>query len=202
MNSKGFTLVELAIVLVIIGVILGGVIKGQELVTNARTKQLYRDFQQVEFAFFSYFDRYNEVAGDATGTGSSGDNGLLDSGNSTSRLNTDVSGTELTVFWSDIRLAGFFNDGTDLSNASNSLNLPNHTFGGQMAVNSGQFGFTRNVLCMANLDGDVAQIFDAQFDNGIATSGEIRSATALASETPTEDYNTSASGYTTCLEID
>ncbi len=46
-NAKGFTLVELAIVLVIIGIILGAVLKGQELINNAKMKRAYNDVRGV-----------------------------------------------------------------------------------------------------------------------------------------------------------
>ena len=35
-REGGFTLVEIAIVLVIIGLLLGGILKGQELITSAQ----------------------------------------------------------------------------------------------------------------------------------------------------------------------
>ena len=45
MNKQtGFTLIELAIVLVIIGLLLGGVLRGQELINAARVTNLTRDF--------------------------------------------------------------------------------------------------------------------------------------------------------------
>ena len=37
-QQSGFTLVEIAIVLVIIGLLLGGVLKGQELINSAKVK--------------------------------------------------------------------------------------------------------------------------------------------------------------------
>ena len=46
-RQAGFTLVEIAIVLVIIGLLLGGVLKGQELVNNAKVKNLANDFRAV-----------------------------------------------------------------------------------------------------------------------------------------------------------
>ena len=39
-KQSGFTLVEIAIVLVIIGLLLGGVLKGQELINSAKVKNL------------------------------------------------------------------------------------------------------------------------------------------------------------------
>nr|VFK22490.1 MAG: prepilin-type N-terminal cleavage/methylation domain-containing protein [Candidatus Kentron sp. LPFa] len=41
-KSSGFTLVEVAIVLVVIGLLLGGILKGQELIDNARARSLGR----------------------------------------------------------------------------------------------------------------------------------------------------------------
>ena len=66
MKSKqsGFTLVEIAIVLVIVGLLLGGVLKGQELITSGKAKALYADKSAFQTAYNTYNDRYRAIAGD------------------------------------------------------------------------------------------------------------------------------------------
>ncbi len=66
MKSKqsGFTLVEIAIVLVIVGLLLGGVLKGQELITSSRAKALFADRAAIQTAFNTYNDRFRAVPGD------------------------------------------------------------------------------------------------------------------------------------------
>ncbi len=68
-NSKnstqgGFTLVEIAIVLVIIGLLLGGILKGQEMITQAKIKNIVNDFNGITVAVTSYQDRYRAIPGD------------------------------------------------------------------------------------------------------------------------------------------
>src|SRR4249919_3452420 len=63
-KQAGFTLVEIAIVLVIIGLLLGGILKGQEMITQARIKNVVNDFNGITAAYFSYMDRYKAVPGD------------------------------------------------------------------------------------------------------------------------------------------
>ena len=63
-KQSGFTLVEIAIVLVIIGLLLGGVLKGQELITSSKAKALDNDKADLQAAFVSYSDRYKTMAGD------------------------------------------------------------------------------------------------------------------------------------------
>ena len=53
-RQSGFTLVEIAIVLVIIGLLLGGVLKGQELINNAKVKNLSNDFRGVSSFVYVY----------------------------------------------------------------------------------------------------------------------------------------------------
>ena len=66
MKSKqsGFTLVEIAIVLVIVGLLLGGVLKGQELITSGKAKALYADKSAFQTAYNTYTDRFRAIAGD------------------------------------------------------------------------------------------------------------------------------------------
>lgn len=68
-NAKGFTLVELAIVLVIIGIILGAVLKGQELINNARAKRIQSDLKGYEALVYTYMDRKGRLPGDCGGNG-------------------------------------------------------------------------------------------------------------------------------------
>src|SRR2546427_7806961 len=63
-NEAGFTLVEIAIVLVIIGLLLGGILKGQEMITQAKIKNAINDFNGVTVAVTSYQDRYRFLPGD------------------------------------------------------------------------------------------------------------------------------------------
>ena len=47
-QQSGFTLVEIAIVLVIIGLLLGGILKGQEMITQAKIKNIINDFNGID----------------------------------------------------------------------------------------------------------------------------------------------------------
>src|SRR5712672_3878827 len=63
-KQAGFTLVEIAIVLVIIGLLLGGILKGQEMITQAKIKNVIADMSGVSAAMYGYQDRYKSLPGD------------------------------------------------------------------------------------------------------------------------------------------
>ncbi|MEP7070452.1 MAG: prepilin-type N-terminal cleavage/methylation domain-containing protein, partial [Usitatibacter sp.] len=56
-QQSGFTLVEIAIVLVIIGLLLGGILKGQELINSAKVKNLANDFRVIPTYIYAYQDK-------------------------------------------------------------------------------------------------------------------------------------------------
>jgi len=66
---RGFTLVELAIVLVIIGIILGAILKGTELINNAKVKRLQNDLKGLEAAIWTFYDRTGRFPGDCNRNG-------------------------------------------------------------------------------------------------------------------------------------
>jgi prepilin-type N-terminal cleavage/methylation domain-containing protein len=81
MKRQGFTLVELAIVLVIIGLIMGAILKGQDLIRSAKEKNFYRHFiWKWKEDVLMYYDKTGYLLGDGQqngGTASSPD-GLFD----------------------------------------------------------------------------------------------------------------------------
>src|SRR4051812_7793743 len=67
-KQQGFTLIEIAIVLVIIGLLLGGVLKGQELINAARVRNVAAQLDGVKIAYLGFQDRYRQFPGDVTDT--------------------------------------------------------------------------------------------------------------------------------------
>jgi prepilin-type N-terminal cleavage/methylation domain-containing protein len=68
-TQEGFTLVELAIVMTIIGLLIGGILKGQELMTNARVTAEVAQVKGISAAMTTFKDMFNATPGDMTGAG-------------------------------------------------------------------------------------------------------------------------------------
>jgi len=66
-RQVGFTLVEIAIVLVIVGLLIGGVLKVQEMITNTKLKRIENDNAELLAALYSYQDRHMQLPGDDSG---------------------------------------------------------------------------------------------------------------------------------------
>lgn len=72
-SQQGFTLIEMAIVLIIIGIIIGAVVKGKDLVRGAEQKKLYSTYLNAwRVAYSSYYDRTGLVLGDTNTLDNSG----------------------------------------------------------------------------------------------------------------------------------
>ena len=194
MKSKqtGFTLVEIAIVLVIIGLLLGGILKGQEMITQAKIKNVVNDFNGITAAMNSYQDRYRALPGDdlnadtrwsAQSAVKGNGNGVFGTAGTDLYNETPASAAtakETNLFWWHLRLAGFVGGSTAAASVS-SVQQPANAASGIMGVQTTGMGFTSNIICSSNLPDKIAIAVDTQMDDGTAATGQVR---GLAQTTP------------------
>lgn len=188
--QRGFTLVEIAIVLVIIGLLLGGILKGQEMITQAKIKNAVADFTGVSAGYLGFQDRYRALPGDDSGAAArwaSAPAAVSGNGNGqvTGNYNADcaaASPPESCQWWDHLRRAGFL--------SGSGGRQPTNALSGQLGVQvgdagatigpvlgsdaSGTGGFTGLMLCSANLPDKIALAIDAQLDDGNPATGSVR----------------------------
>lgn len=97
-NEKGFTLVEMALVLIIIGVIIGAIVKGKDLVRGADQKRIYSKFvNEWRLAYLNFYDRTGKLLGDFYDGSTGGQDGECDTDDggdgSLDRANLTAGGT-------------------------------------------------------------------------------------------------------------
>jgi len=187
--QSGFTLVEIAIVLVIIGLLLGGVLKGQEMIENARIKSIVSDMNGVSAAYNSYMDRYHAIPGDETlptMTARGWTNTV--GGNANGVLAAAVGGTftnagEQASMWQALRASGLVSGNpTDVGVAA----LPRAGTGGLIGVAVSTYGQTGPSVCVSGLTTKQAMGVDTTIDGTLPATnignnvGGARGATAAA----------------------
>ncbi len=213
-KQAGFTLIELAIVLVIIGLLLGGVLKGQELINSAKVKNMTSDFRNTPLYLYGYQDKFKVLPGDdhaapahVAGTnatsGTQTQNGVIQ-GEWDSILPADES----FVFWNHVRLAGLAPGPTSLADANYP---PRNTEGGRLGVQSvsgmteitGMSGI--HAICSDGILGKFAKQLDLTLDDGETSTGSLR---AVVSGTPGAGVTTASitpaqesAAYTVCMSF-
>ena len=188
-KQAGFTLVEIAIVLVIVGLLLAGVLKGQELIESSRIKNMAKDMDSMTAVVRSYQDRYRGLPGDdltatthtergwgATAYTAGDNNGLIGAGGAVI-IFPPAAGTENLQAVQVLRRAGFIEGDPALTT------LPLNAAGGGISLTNNVMGFgLRNVVCLNGLTGKQAGAMDRLLDDGISNTGNLRS--AIVATTP------------------
>ena len=180
-KQGGFTLVEIAIVLVIVGLLLAGVLKGQELIENSRIKNMAKDLDSMTAIISSYQDRYSGVPGDdltaTTHTQRGWGTVPFTAGVADGRIGLGgnviifpaAATSENTQAMQALRYAGFIQGDPTV------LTLPSNAAGGFIALTNNVLGFgLRNVVCLSGLTGKQAGAIDRQLDDGISNAGNVR----------------------------
>lgn len=209
-RQRAFTLVELSIVLVIIGLIIGGVLTGQQIIQNARVTNALNTIQAYQAQFQTYVQNYGTLPGDDPSaiqrfpggdipSSGDGDGKLKGSFDSTS------SSDETRFMWSHLRAAGLVKN--QLNGASNAIQPPN-SFNGIYGFQNGAFGsvFATPVLCLNNVPVSAAQAIDSRLDDGLSNKGNAQAMVATGavgeavSGTVATSYG-SADSYTLCIKM-
>lgn len=191
MNTKqsGFTLVEIAIVLVIIGLLLGGVLKGQELINSAKVKSFAQDFRTIPLFVYGYQDKFRALPGDdpdPTGHVGSGatkaQNGTQGNGVIEGYWNSTDDKDESRLFWQHVRLANLASGPTSTTDGSY---IPSNADGGNIGIESASAHFIKNkdgttylsgtyVICSDGIQGKFALQLDRTMDDGKPDEGSMR----------------------------
>ena len=213
-QQSGFTLVEIAIVLVIIGLLLGGILKGQELINSAKVKNLANDFRVIPTYIYAYQDKFKSLPGDdatvtthvtgstaATTPAASQGNGVIN-GPWNSAANTDES----RLFWQHVRLANLAAGPTDPTDPTYT---PKNAVGGTLGLSSATTaqlqisGMTGTYqVCSAGILGKFAKQLDIQMDDGNTQTGSLRvvaDASPLGTAAPLMSTIDDATSYTVCM---
>lgn len=196
-KQKGFTLVEIAIVLVIIGLLLGGILKGQELINSARVRNLADQNSGIQAAYYGFIDRYRQVPGDWLFTSASQALGvtvnLPTAAATTGNGRIDNTLLEGAAVWEQLARSNFLGGGFTPAAvvptaATYNTVAPVNAFNGPLVLtrNQGYTGTAANRLNLhmgRNVPVSIARELDIKVDDGLPHTGVLRLSNADGTST-------------------
>lgn len=228
-NEAGFTLVELSIVLVVIGLIIGGVLKGQEMIQSARLKSTMQQVQAIQAAHVTFKDKYGGMPGDLldanTLLGASVGAGWGACDGSANNCDGDsvIEGrntAESLLYWQHLAAGGMITGIVldDAPVASFGAGLPAAPVGGGLELwngtINGRFSHwlllpTRPATNGGPFDGDQLAQLDKKYDDGRPGTGWIRAFTGACmtnnagnAPTNTSEYVLTAANCRAAFEVE
>lgn len=184
-RQSGFTLIEIAIVLVIIGLLLGGVLKGQELITSARVRNLISQQDGVKAAYFGFLDRFRALPGDYTAA-TTNINGVAataacNSGNGDGDGRIEAANMEFVLAWEHLSKAGFINGTYTCAAAESNTTTPVNPYAvRQNLIYDGVYGIAsagaarHNLKTGAQIPVDIIAEVDRKVDDGAPYTGSFQ----------------------------
>lgn len=201
-RARGFTLVEVAIVLVIIGLLLGGILRGQELIKSARVRNLANQNSGIQAAYFGFLDRYQRKPGDWQQVNAvQSIPGVTTGGNGDGQINDGWE--EALAVWEHLSRAefiqGLYTGGTAAPAADSTDKAPSNAFGGlaflyesndyEDAINNTPPA-RLNLTLGTNIPVDILRELDLKIDDSFPQSGVLRHAVTSGAElTPLTESN-------------
>ena len=182
-RQHGFTLIEIAIVLLIIGLLLGGIMKGQSMINSARVRAIANDLIGIEAAWISFQDRYRSLPGDYARASTHIVQGAVD-GDSNARVDSTV---EAGAVWQHLSGAGFISgnyDGAPVASLSDGdcveTTCPGNPYNGYYKISNsnnalGQANPLHELATGGNIPVAVMYELDLKIDDGVPSTGRLRS---------------------------
>lgn len=178
-HQQGFTLIEIAIVLVIIGLLLGGVLKGQELITSARVRNMISQQDGIKAAYFGFLDRYRALPGDYAAA-SANIKGVAAAANGNG--NGQILGDEAIAAWDHLSKAGFINGSYVFTAGTvNDTTTPKNPYAGYLQLiydavysDSGVASARHNLKTGIQVPVNILAEVDRKIDDGNPYGGAFR----------------------------
>ena len=165
-SEAGFTLVEIAIVMVIIGLLIGGILKGQAMIQNAKVKRVVKQADELRAGVMSFYDKYGVYPGDEN-KNPIPSGGLDTEGDGDGQI--EVAGAEDHGMFLDLQLSGLISGSYD-----GTSDMPNHAFGDNVTmywVNPPGPGTAKHYFLFYNLPAEVCLEIDAKYDDAVYNTG-------------------------------
>ncbi len=186
----GFTLIEMAVVLIIATLLMGATLKGHQLINMAKVKQLEADFNNIPMMIYGYQDKYKAIPGDdknaanrfsgiTAATVQNGDGEGLIAGKWFYFNPT----TDSSLVWQHLRLAGLMSGETNLLSSGY---MPQNSLGKSIDIQSGSdYGSPPIVdllgqplhgtytICSRGIPGELVMSLDARLDDGNPGMGKM-----------------------------
>ena len=206
--QSGFTLIEIAIVLVIIGLLLGGILKGQELINSARVKSLAADFRNVPVFIYGYQDKFKALPGDdAAAVAHVGNSGILattggPTGNGVigGAWDSIIQTDESYLFWQHVRMAGLAPGSIDTTNPG--IYAPTNALSGRIGIQSAPPFTGLNgsyFICSGSIPGKYAKQLDILLDDGNSFTGSMMAGPIANGTTAGTTPLVDSTPYTVCM---